>query len=525
MIELESYLQGKWVRGAGKAATLVNPATEEAVARTSTEGLDFEGALGFARKVGGPQLRAMSFAARGEMLRAMSRAIHAHRDELIGLAVQNGGNTRGDAKFDIDGASLTLAAYADLAPTLGEGPALVDGDDVLLGRSARLAGRHVFVPRHGVAVHINAFNFPAWGTAEKAAVALLAGMPVVSKPATSTAVVAWRLTQILVATGALPEGAFQLVTGSAGNLLDHLTGQDVLAFTGGSATAVTLRGGSAVVAKSVRINVEADSLNAAVLGPDVEDGSDVMNLFLADVARDVTQKAGQKCTAIRRVYVPKNRHASVVEQLKERLLAAKVGDPSRDDVTMGPVATATQLRDVRAGLDALGKHGRFALGGGERGTVLGPDGKGFFVAPSLLVCDAPDAGDAIHNHEVFGPSVTVMPHDGSADDAARLVAAGGGGLVSSVYSDDKEFVRGAVLGVAPFHGRVTVGSSKIAGQAIPPGTVMATLVHGGPGRAGGGEELGGARGLAFYMQRTALQGDRALLDVIAKPAKKTEPAT
>lgn len=517
MIELESYLQGKWVRGQGgdKSATLVNPATEEPMAKASTEGLDFAGALNHARTVGGPALRAMSFAQRGEMLRALSRAIHANRDELFGLAIANGGNTRSDAKFDIDGASLTLAAYADLAPTLGEGTVLVDGEDIQLGRTPRLFGRHVFVPRHGAAVHVNAFNFPAWGMAEKAAVALLAGMPVVSKPATSTALVAWRFAKIMVEAGVLPEGAFQFIAGSTGDLLDHVTGQDVLAFTGSSNTGATLRTSKGVVAASVRVNVEADSLNAAVMGPDVEDGSDLMGLFLGDVVRDLQQKTGQKCTAIRRVYVPRERLASVVEQLKDRLSAIKVGDPSREEVTMGPVATAQQKRDVSALLATFAKHGRFVLGGGERGTVLGvADGKGFFVAPSLLVCESPSPSDAIHNHEIFGPSVTVMPYDGTPAHAAALVAAGGVGLVSSVYSDDKAFVQGCVLGIAPFHGRVTIGSSKIVGQAIPPGTVMAQLVHGGPGRAGSGEELGGRRGLAFYMQRTALQGDRALLDGI-----------
>jgi oxepin-CoA hydrolase/3-oxo-5,6-dehydrosuberyl-CoA semialdehyde dehydrogenase len=515
MIELESYLQGQWQRGAGKSTALVNPSTEEPMATSSTGGLDFAGALAFARDVGGPSLRRMTFAARGEMLRALSRAVHAHRDELIALAVANGGNTRSDAKFDIDGASLTLAAYADLAPSLGDGPLMVDGDDVQLGRTPRLFGRHVFVPRHGVAVHVNAFNFPAWGTAEKAAVALLAGMPVVSKPATSTALVAWRLTKIMVDAAVLPEGAFQFIAGSSGDLLDHVGGQDVLAFTGSSQTGAMLRSGKAVIARSVRVNVEADSLNAAVLGPDVEEGGDVMNLFLADVVRDATQKAGQKCTAIRRVYVPASRLASVVESLRERLAAVRVGDPSREEVTMGPVATAQQLADVKSGLATFGKHGRFVLGGGERGDAIGVEaGKGFFVAPSLLVCESPSADDAIHNHEIFGPAITVMPYDGSAEDAARLVTAGGGGLVSSVYSDDKPFVRGCVLGIAPFHGRVTIGSSKIAGQAIPPGTVLPQLVHGGPGRAGAGEELGGRRGLAFYMQRIALQGDRALLDGI-----------
>ena len=515
MTELESYLAGTWVRGTGRKITLVNPATEEALATTSTEGLDFKEALAFARSTGGPALRAMTFAERGAMLRAMSRAIHAHRDELIGLAIANGGNTRSDAKFDIDGASGTLAAYADLAAELGSVRVLADGDAVQLGRSARLFGSHVYVPRHGVAVHINAFNFPAWGLGEKAATALLAGMPVLSKPATSTALVAWRLVQIFVSEKLLPEGAFSLIAGSTGDLLDHLTGQDVLAFTGSSFTGTTLRGGKAVLSRNVRVNVEADSLNAAVLGPDVDDGSDVMNQFLADVVRDMTQKTGQKCTAIRRVYVPAAKIEGVVEALRERLAAVKVGDPAREEVTMGPLATAQQQKDVKDGVGMLEAAGSVVFGNKSEVSTLGTTGKGYFMSPILLLTKTPSAADAVHTHEVFGPVATVITYDGTAASAAEMVRWGGGGLVSSVYSDDKPFVEDTVLGIAPFHGRVTIGSSKIATQAIPPGTVLPQLVHGGPGRAGSGEELGGRRGLAFYMQRTALQGDRALIEAVA----------
>lgn len=515
MIELKSYVGGKWIFGTGKPATLVNPSSEEPIATASTEGVDFAGAVAFARKAG-EGLRATSFAARGEMIRAVSRAIHAHRDELIGLAIANGGNTRSDAKFDIDGASGTLAAYADLAAELGDTKVLADGEGTALGRSARLFGQHVFVPRAGVAVHVNAFNFPAWGTAEKAAVALLAGMPVISKPATSTALVAHRIAEIIIEAQLVPDGALSFVAGSTGNLLELLGGQDVLAFTGSSWTGATLRGGKAVIAHSVRVNVEADSLNAAVLGPDVDDGSDVMNLFIGDVARDITQKTGQKCTAIRRVYVPAEKVDAVIERLRERLSAIKVGEPSREDVTMGPLATAQQLRDVRDGIAKLESCAKIVHGSAKDVSPLGvAAGKGFFLAPVLLFAKTPDASDAVHAHEVFGPVATVMPYDGSAAAAARLVAAGGGGLVSSVYADDKDFLRDFVLAIAPFHGRVTIGSSKIASQAIPPGTVMPQLVHGGPGRAGGGEELGGRRGLAFYMQRVALQGDRALVEAIA----------
>jgi oxepin-CoA hydrolase/3-oxo-5,6-dehydrosuberyl-CoA semialdehyde dehydrogenase len=270
-----------------------------------------------------------------------------------------------------------------------------------------------------------------------------------------------------------------------------------------------------VLREGTHLNVEADSLNAAVLGADVEEGSDVMNLFLADVAREVTQKTGQKCTAIRRVYVPKDKVEAVLEQLQERLAAVKVGDPTRDDVTMGPVATAQQLRDLREGVKRLESCAKLVFGSTSEVAALGaPAGKGFYTTPVLLHCAAPAPGDAVHAHEVFGPVVTVMPYD-DARSVASLVAAGGGGLVTSVYSDDKDFIRATLLAIAPFHGRVTIGSSKVAGQSLPPGMALPQLLHGGPGRAGGGEELGGRRGMALYMQRTALQGDRALIEAIA----------
>jgi 3,4-dehydroadipyl-CoA semialdehyde dehydrogenase len=521
MKDLGSYVSGKWIAGKGKPAELVNPATEEVLATTSTEGLDFDAALAFARETGGPLLRAMSFVARGEMLRAMSKAVHAKRDELLGLAQQNGGNTRGDAKFDVDGAIGTLAAYADLAPELGDGHVLADGDGIQLGRSARLFGQHVWTPRVGVAVHVNAFNFPAWGLAEKAATALLAGMPVVSKPATSTALVTHRMMEILAEANVVPAGVLSLVCGSAGDMLDRLGGQDVIAFTGSSVTAAKLRAGKSVLAHATKINVEADSLNGAVLGPDVESGSDVLNLFVTDVVREMTQKAGQKCTAIRRIYVPRAMVGAVLELLGERLAAVKTGDPSKDDVTMGPVATAQQLRDVVAGIERLTTCAKIVVGTGKRIDGLGaPAGKGFFVAPTLLHAPEPRPGDAVHEHEVFGPVATVMPYD-DVPSLVRLVAAGGGGLVTSVYADDKDFLRSVILGLAPHHGRLVIGSSKVAGQALPPGMALPQLLHGGPGRAGGGEELGGRRGMALYMQRTALQGDRALLEMLAGTAKRS----
>lgn len=514
MIELASYVGGEWIKGQS-TSELFNPSTEEVVAKAGTAGVDFGKALAHARTTGGAALRALNFAERAELLKAAAKAIHAHRDELMKLAIENAGNTRSDAKFDIDGATGTLQYYGDLGSQLGATNVIEDAEAFQLARSPRLYGAHAWVPRRGVAVHVNAFNFPAWGLAEKAACAWLAGMPVISKPATSTAVVAWRITQILIEAQVLPEGALSFIAGSAGNLLEQLTGQDVLAFTGSSDTGTMLRSGKTVTSQNVRVNVEADSLNAAVLGPDVSAGAETLNLFLGDVVRDMTQKTGQKCTAIRRVYVPKDKVSEVLALLEERLATIKVGNPADESVTMGPVATAQQLRDVRAGIGKLTSCAKVVRGGADPINGIGaPKNKGYFVAPTLLVSDSPSVGDVAHSHEVFGPVATVMAYDGTAETVSTLVCGGGGGLVSSVYSDDKDFVRGTVLGIAPFHGRVTIGSEKIAGQAVPPGTVMPSLIHGGPGRAGSGEELGGKRGLAFYMQRVALQGDRALVESV-----------
>ena len=512
---LRSYLSGAWATGTGRTSTLHNPTTGAAVAQSCTEGLDFGAALAFARERGGPALRALSFAERGALLSAMASALHEHRAELLQLSTLNGGNTRGDAKFDVDGATGTLAWYAKLGANLGDRSFLVDGETVQLARNPRYVGQHVRLPRHGVAVHINAFNFPAWGFGEKAAVALLAGVPVVCKPATSTALLTERMFEILVDANVLPEGAISLVAGSAGDLLDHLGPQDALAFTGSSDTGAYIRGRDNVTRLGVRVNVEADSLNAAVLGPDVEVDTDTFDMFLREVGKDMSQKAGQKCTAIRRIFVPRDSLDTVREALVEQAAGFVHGDPALSQVNVGPVATATQHEDVRAGVKKLAAAGRFVLGDGGPGTPQGDgvDG-GYFVAPTIIEVDGPDAA-VVHDLEVFGPVQTIIPYDGSADEVVAAVARGRGGLVSTVYTDDKRFAMDAVLGLAPHHGRICIGGRKVADHSPGPGTVLPQMVHGGPGRAGGGEELGGERGLHFYMQRTAVQGLKPLVERIA----------
>jgi oxepin-CoA hydrolase/3-oxo-5,6-dehydrosuberyl-CoA semialdehyde dehydrogenase len=505
MKTLRSYLSGRWSEGSGTPQPLVNPATEEPLAQVSSDGLDLAAALDHARRQGGPALRALSFAERGTLLKNMAKAIQAHRDELLDLAVANGGNTRSDAKFDVDGAVFTLQTYAELGEKLGTAKLLVDGEGVQLGRSPRFHGQHVCVPRHGVAVHINAFNFPAWGLAEKAASALLAGMPVLSKPATSSAMVAHRVMEILVEKKVLPEGALSLLVGAPRDLPELLGSQDVLAFTGSGDTGMRIRALPNVIRESVRVNVEADSLNAAVLGPDAEPGSDMYETFLKDVLRDMTQKAGQKCTAIRRVLIPESRAATVRDDLAEGLKGVRIGNPLQEETRMGPLATSNQLADVREGVAKLAAEGKAAFG-----SAAPVAGKGFFISPVLMEFAKGALAASVHAREVFGPVASLLPYSGKGADAAAVIARGNGGLVSSVYSEDAEFLDEIVMGIAPYHGRIFLGHPKIE-MSPGPGTVLPQLVHGGPGRAGGGEELGGARGLAFYMQRVALEGSRPVI--------------
>ena len=462
---LESYIAGRWVKGGGGAHTLLNPATETPLATASSEGVDLAAALDFARTTGGPALRALSFAERGALLKSMADALQDARDELLALNVANGGNTRSDAKFDVDGAIGTLLAYAELGQALGAGRFLLDGEGLQLGRSPRFHGQHVSVPRHGVAVHINAFNFPAWGLAEKAAAALLAGMPVLSKPATATAMAAHRAMQVIAEAKVLPAGALSLLVGSPRDLPALLGAQDVLAFTGSGDTGERIRALPNIIRESVRINVEADSLNAAILGPEVEHRSDMYELFLKDVLRDITQKAGQKCTAIRRVLVPRASRRGE-EDLIEMLGATKVGDPADEETRMGPLLRSA-VEGVVAGMEKLGAEGQRIAGKPGRLSE-----KGFFVSPGLFEIEN---GKAVHEQEVFGPVASLLPY--SANPAA-IVARGNGGLVCSLYAEDNAFLSETVAGIAPWHGRIFLGHPKIELSPGPDGA--AALVHGGP---------------------------------------------
>lgn len=516
METLQSYVRGEWVTGTGDATTLVNPTTEEAVAQVAAGGIDMPAALHHARAAGGPALRAMTFRERGAMLMTLSESLLAIRDQLLDLSMINNGSTRSDAKFDVDGATFTLAAYAELGESLGDHRYLVDGEPIELLRSRKLGGLHIKTPHRGVAMHINAFNFPAWGLAEKAAVAWLAGMPVVSKPATATSWIAEVLSRALVNADALPDGAFTFIAGHPAGLVESLETGDVLAFTGSSGVGNHLRTHPRVVSQGIPVNVEADSVNSAVLGPDVTAGDDVFDMLVRDALREVIQKTGQKCTATRRIFVPTEVADDFTEALASDLSRISIGDPFTEGVRMGPVVNARQRDDIMAGLDRFSSVTSTVRGSGRPETVAGVTGEGgYFVDAHVLRTSDPTASlaaDLVHDEEVFGPVTTILPYDGSVTQAAQLVARGRGSLVASVYSDDRAFSRDLVLDLAPWSGRVTLGSAKVAESAPSPGAVLPQLVHGGPGRAGGGEELGGERGLDFYLQRTAVQGYRPLVE-------------
>lgn len=509
---LQSYVAGCWVTGSGPTKALFDPATEETLAHVHDGGIDHAQVLQHARSKGLAALSQTTFAQRGEMLKSLSKMLHERRDELIAISTRNGGNTRGDAKFDLDGMTGTLAFYGNLGASLPANGLWLDGEGLQLGRTPRFWGQHVFTTRPGVAVHINAFNFPAWGMGEKMACALLAGVPVVEKPGTASAMLAHRIAQLVVESGILPEGSFQFVAGSVAPMLDLLEPMDSVAFTGSSATGAIIRGNKNLVHKNVRCNIEADSINAAVLGPDVDLGGDTFAQFVVNVATDMTQKAGQKCTAVRRILVPSDLLADATESLLERLKATKVGNPADEDVRMGPVASAEALATVQKGMQQLLTAAEALCGGPAKAAD-----RGYFVAPTLLRAKNTEAA-VLHALEVFGPCATLVPYDGTAEGAASLANRGGGGLVASLYSDDRDFLEGAVRRMAPWHGRLWIGSEKTQGQALGPGAVLPGTIHGGPGRAGGGEELGALRGLQFYLQRTAVQGDRALLGkVLGEP--------
>ncbi|MDE3239509.1 MAG: phenylacetic acid degradation bifunctional protein PaaZ [Paracoccaceae bacterium] len=511
---LESYVCGGWTPGRADGQPLLDAATGETVAFIDSSGIDFAAVLDHGRRVAGPKLRAMSFHDRAAMLKALGLALMEMKEEFYAESLHTGA-TRPDGWVDIEGGIGTMLTFASKGRReLPNARVLTDGDVEPLSKDQSFSAQHILTPLHGVAVHINAFNFPVWGMLEKIGPTLLAGVPCVVKPASQTAYLTELVVRRIIGTGLLPEGALQLICGSVGDLLDHVTGQDAVTFTGSAATGRKLKAHPAVIANSTRFTMEADSLNAAILGPDAVPGTPEFDLFVKEVAREMTVKAGQKCTAIRRVMAPRALTEPLIAALRDRLAKTAVGLPGAEGTRMGPLASLAQRDEVRARVRDLQAVAEIVAGDpGAVTLATGDADRGAFLNPVLLYADKPFAAGPVHEVEAFGPVSTVLPYD-DLDEAIALSHLGKGSLVASVFTDDKAVAEEVVLGLAPFHGRVMIGNRLSAKTSTGHGSPLAGLVHGGPGRAGGGEEMGGIRGVKHYMQRTAVQGAPRLLSAV-----------
>ncbi len=524
MMELRSFAAGKWV-DAGDSARDIHSAVTGALIGRAGGSLDFAAMLDHGRGTGSPALRAMTFHQRAAALKALALYLSERKDRLYELSL-HAGSTRGDAMIDVDGGIGTLFALASKARrTLPDDVVMADGDLEILSRDGSFLGHHIYTPRQGVAVHINAFNFPVWGMLEKLGPTLLGGMSAIVKPATATAYITEACFQMMVESSAFPEGSFQLITGGTGDLLDRLGPSDFVSFTGSADTALMLRSNKNLMARSVPFIAEQDSLNASVLGPDVTADAPEFDLFVKEIVREMTAKAGQKCTAIRRIIAPQNMVDAVIEAVSAKLAKTTIGDPAAEGVRMGALASASQKKDVLE---------KAAIIGSEAERVFGTDtpelqGEGVedgaFVSPMLFHCADPDAAVKVHETEAFGPVSTVMPYR-DLDHAVGLMNRGQGSLVASLITHDPHVARTVAVGAAAWHGRLYINDRDSMKSATGHGSPLPLLVHGGPGRAGGGEELGGMRGVKHYMQRTAIQGSpdmiAAIIGQYVPGATKTE---
>lgn len=513
---LNNYVGGAWVQGKGMGQALIDPVLGTEVARASSEGIDFGRVLDYARTVGGPALRALDYGARATLLTKIAEVLTANRAAYFEIAQANMGATEADAAMDIDGAVYTVKYYARAAAALGNARYLVDGELTRPGKDEAFQALHIAVPLRGVAILINAFNFPAWGLWEKAAPALLSGVPVLAKPATATAWLAQRMVADVIKAGVLPEGALSIFCGAAGDLLEHVTGDDAICFTGSSTTAAAIRGHKTVLHQSPRVNVEADSLNATLLGPDVKPGSPEFDLFVKEVTREMTVKAGQKCTAIRRILAPASIAGALGEALVARLAKTTVGNPRHKEVRMGPLVNKAQQRAAQEGIARLKSETTVWFDGGKDFKPIDADAAvAAFVPPTLLSCADPLRARAVHDIEVFGPVATLLPYQDLAQ-ALTLARRGQGSLVASVFTGDDNVIETAALELADSHGRVLAVNAAVGQSQTGHGNVVPMCLHGGPGRAGGGEELGGLRALNFYHRRSALQGPAQPLAALAE---------
>ena len=523
----QSYISGQWRSGGGGGVAMRDATSGELVATASSDGIDFRGALEYARETGGAALRELTFHQRAALLRALAKRLVESKEELYQLSFRTGA-TQGDAAIDIDGGIGTVFSFAGLgARVLPNSRFLVDGGVEGLSKGGSFIGQHLYVSREGAAVHINAFNFPVWGMLEKLAPAILAGMPVIVKPATATAYLTELAVRRIIDSKILPQGALQLVCGSLGDLFEHLNCQDIVSFTGSASTAARLRTHPAIIRHAVPFIAETDSLNSSILGADAVPGTPEFDLFVAEVIREMTVKAGQKCTAIRKALVPTRVTGEVLAAMHAALSKIVVGDPRAADVRMGPLVSQEQRTDVLKCVARLRGEARLVAGDLEHFDLKDADrDRGAFVPPLLLLCNDAKSASAVHEVEAFGPVATVLAYADTAE-AIALARRGGGSLAASVFSADDSLATRIVLGLAPYHGRILVVNRSCAKESTGHGSPLAPLIHGGPGRAGGGEEMGGIRGVLHYMQRTAVQGSPDTITAVsgrwARGARQLDP--
>lgn len=513
MSKLQNYALGKWIEGDGNGTELYNAITGDIVGTASSKGLDFAAMCEYARTVGGPKLRKMTFHERGRMIRALALHLLSKKDMFYKISWATGA-TKSDSWVDIEGGIGNLFAYASLRRQFPDETYCVEGEVIRLSKENTFIGHHICVPKPGVAIHINAFNFPVWGMLEKVAVNWLAGMPAIVKPATLTSFLTEAVVKEIIASGILPDGALQLICGSANGLLDHCINQDVVTFTGSASTGRMLKSSTRLIEESVPFNMEADSLNCCILGKDVTPAMPEFDIFIKEVVREITTKAGQKCTAVRRIIVPENMIEDVHIALGKRLASTVIGDPNVEGVRMGALAGMGQRKEVMEKVEILSKSQKMIIGDFEKFEVKGADKvKGAFMPPVIFLNDNPFTNTDCHNIEAFGPVSTLMPYK-TTEDAIQLARMGKGSLVSSIITADGKLAREYVLGAADMHGRILILNSECAKESTGHGSPMPMLVHGGPGRAGGGEEMGGKRGVFHYLQRTALQGSPTMITAV-----------
>ena len=515
MVKLGNYIQGQWAHGDGDGQMLYNAVTGAPVASASTQGLDFAEILKYARDTGNPNLRRMSFHERGRMLRSLALYLTERKEEFYRVSYLTGA-TRADSWIDIEGGFGNLFSYASLRRKFPDLPYAMDGEPLNLSKGNSFMAQHILVPREGVAIHINAFNFPVWGMLEKCAVNWLAGMPAVVKPATLTSYLTEAVVRSISESGILPAGALQLICGSAGDMLDHVSSQDVVTFTGSASTGKMLRAHPRVHEENVPFTMEADSLNCIVLGNDVEPGMPEWDIFIKEVRKEMTVKAGQKCTAIRRIFVPDRLMEQVWKDVAQSLSATAIGNPLNEKVRMGSLASQGQRDEVRSQVSKLLASSQIVYGSLEQVEVIEADAdKGAFLSPILLLNQQPFAAEDVHDIEAFGPVATIMPYR-DMEEAIQLSKKGKGSLCSSVVTNDDGIAADYVIGAATHHGRILVLNRDCARESTGHGSPLPLLVHGGPGRAGGGEEMGGVRGVHHYMHRVAVQGSPTSITAITK---------